>query len=76
MTPVVAKFFEVSPRSLQRQYKNYLSDFKAWDQKGHAKEWLTFPENIGAHLSIDETALSQGELSNKKKIMSYFVVCM
>ncbi|WP_420804778.1 ISAon1 family transposase [Wocania ichthyoenteri] len=39
-------------------------------KKTHAKEWLVFPENIGAHLSIDETALSKGELytiiTNKK----------
>lgn len=36
----------------------------------HAKQWLIFPENIGSQLSIDETALSQGELytiiTNKK----------
>jgi hypothetical protein len=39
-----------------------LSDFKIWDQKTHAKEWLIFPENIGKTLSIDETSLSNGEL--------------
>ena len=33
-----------------------------WDQRGHAKDWLLFPENLGARLSIDETALSNGEL--------------
>lgn len=36
----------------------------------HAKDWLIFPENIGRKLSIDEVALSQGELytvlTNKK----------
>ncbi|WP_299637212.1 transposase, partial [uncultured Tenacibaculum sp.] len=35
-----------------------------------AKDWLLFPENIGKHLSIDEVALSKGELytiiTNKK----------
>jgi transposase len=30
--------------------------------KEHAQEWLVFPENVGEHLSIDETSLSQGEL--------------
>ena len=53
-----------------RQYRDYLSEFKQWKQKEHAKEWLVFPENIGAYLSIDETALSKGELytiiTNKK----------
>ncbi len=57
-------------KKLQRQYKDHLSDFKEWDKKEHAKEWLLFPENIGSQLSIDETALSQGELytiiTNKK----------
>lgn len=33
-----------------------------WPQRKHATEWLLFPENMGTHLSIDETALSQGEL--------------
>jgi transposase len=28
----------------------------------HAKDWLLFPENMGEYLSIDEVALSQGEL--------------
>jgi len=47
-----------------------LSDFKAWEQKSHAKDWLLFPENIGEYLSIDETAFTNGELytivTNKK----------
>jgi len=47
---------------LGRQYKEHLSDFKTWDAKSHAQEWLIFPENIGEHLSIDETSISQGEL--------------
>ena len=47
---------------MQYQYKDYLSDFKSWKQKSHAKQWLIFPENIGKRLSIDETSLSNGEL--------------
>ncbi|WP_262916481.1 transposase [Flavobacterium pectinovorum] len=47
---------------MQYQYKDFLSDFKIWDQKSHAKQWLLFPENIGKRLSIDETCLSNGEL--------------
>lgn len=47
-----------------------MSGFKDWEERKHAKEWLIFPENIGPRLSIDETALSQGELytiiTNKK----------
>ncbi|XRG97895.1 transposase [Salinimicrobium sp. TIG7-5_MAKvit] len=55
---------------MQRQYKDYLSDFRQWKQKKHARKWLIFPENMGPYLSIDETALSKGELytiiTNKK----------
>ena len=47
---------------MQYQYKDYLSDFKAWKQKSHAKQRLVFPENIGKRLSIDETSLSNCEL--------------
>jgi len=47
---------------LQQQYKDYLSNFHGWDQKGHADEWMLFEDNIGPSLSIDETALSNGEL--------------
>lgn len=49
-------------KRLQEQYKNYLSDFKTWSQRRHAKKWLLFPQNIGNYLSIDETSLSDGEL--------------
>lgn len=39
-----------------------MSEFKEWDQLKHAKSFLLFPANIGKYLSIDETALSHGEL--------------
>jgi transposase len=47
---------------LQYQYKDFLSEFKTWDQLSHAKQWLLFPKNLGKRLSIDETSLSNGEL--------------
>ena len=47
---------------LQEQYVLHLSDFLTWDQHSHADDWILFPDNTGAHLSIDEVALSQGEL--------------
>lgn len=66
----IGRFYGVDEKKLQRQYRGYLSDFKEWNQKPHAKEWLMFPENMGKYLSIDETALSKGELytivTNKK----------
>lgn len=39
-----------------------MSDFRSWENISHAKDWLIFPENIGEKLSLDETALSHGEL--------------
>ncbi|GLB53658.1 DDE transposase [Neptunitalea chrysea] len=57
-------------KRLQHQYKHHLSGFTNWEKKSHSRQWLIYPENIGSHLSIDETSLSQGELytiiTNKK----------
>ena len=55
-------FTHVDGAQFARQYKEHLSDYKTWDARSHAKEWLIFPKNIGSHLSIDETSLSDGEL--------------
>lgn len=49
-------------KTLEHPYVFHLSHFQDWGQKPHAKDWILFPENLGSHLSIDETALSQGEL--------------
>lgn len=54
--------YGVNGKLLQRQYRSHLSDFESWEQRSHAKEWLLFPQNLGTHLSIDETSLSHGEL--------------
>jgi transposase len=56
------KFYHIDGVQLERHYKEHLSDFKSWEAKEHAQEWLVFPENIGEYLSIDETSLTQGEL--------------
>lgn len=57
-------------KKLQRQYRDFLSEFKEWKHLKQASSWLVYPENIGKRLSIDEVALSQGELytvvTNKK----------
>nr|WP_083394427.1 transposase [Myroides marinus] len=55
-------FFNINGKKLQRQYRDSLSDFQEWKHKDHATDYLLFPENIGPKLSIDETALSKGEL--------------
>lgn len=56
------KFFYIDGNQFGQQYKEYLSEYKTWDQKEHASEWILFPDNIGPNLSLDETALSNGEL--------------
>jgi len=56
------KFFHINGDLLGQQYKEHLSDYDTWEQKGHAHEWILFPENMGPRLSLDETSLSNGEL--------------
>ena len=55
-------YSHIDGEQLGRQYKEHLSDFKSWEAKEHAGEWLVFPENVGEYLSIDETSVSNGEL--------------
>lgn len=45
-----------------RQYKQHCSDFHEWDQASHADSYLLFPDNVGPQISIDEVALTRGEL--------------
>lgn len=47
---------------MEEQYVSHLSGFTKWAQLSHAQDYVIFPENVGAYLSIDETSLSQGEL--------------
>ena len=55
-------FFQIDGDQFERQYKEHLSGYRSWNQLAHADKWLLFPENIGTHMSIDETSLSNGEL--------------
>lgn len=54
--------YGVDGKKFQRQYKQCISDFKNWEQKSHAQDLVLYPENISSQLSIDEVALSDGEL--------------
>nr|WP_045463246.1 transposase [Sporocytophaga myxococcoides] len=47
---------------MEEQYRDHLSNFHCWDQLEHAEQWILYEDNLGPYLSIDETALSQGEL--------------
>lgn len=56
------KFYYINGNHFGQQYKEHLSDYKGWDQRRHADQWMVFPQNMGTHLSLDETSLSDGEL--------------
>ena len=55
-------YFGVNGVLLEEQYRDHLSNFHDWDQLAHANDWILFEDNVGPFLSLDETALSQGEL--------------
>lgn len=67
----VARSYRLDPKEFEKQYKEHLSDFKTWDQKDHAEDWMLFLRNVGKHMSIDEVAATNGELwtvvANKAK---------
>ena len=49
-------------QTLRKQYKDVISGYRKWEQLEHAQEYVLFPENIGADMSLDETCLSNGEV--------------
>lgn len=53
----VGRFYKVDGNRLERAYKDHLSNFKDWAQKDHADKWVLLSQNLGKHLSIDETML-------------------
>lgn len=58
----IGDYFKVNGALLEEQYRDHLSNFRSWEQLDHAQDWILFEQNLGPYLSIDETALSQGEL--------------
>jgi transposase len=56
------KFYSIDGNHFGQQYKEYLSNYNQWDQKVHAEQWMVFADNMGSHLSLDETSLTNGEL--------------
>ena len=64
----LARFFHIKGSEVERYYKHHLSDYKDWDQKDHAVDWVLLAKNIGKRCSIDETQLCEEVytiLSNK-----------
>ncbi len=58
----LGEYFQVDGKQLQQQYKDHISNYKDWEQREHAADWMVFADNIGKRLTIDETSLSNGEL--------------
>ena len=54
--------YHIKGDDFERAYKDFLSGYRTWDELAHAERWLVFWQNVGPNLSIDETALSDGEL--------------
>lgn len=53
--------YMINSSTFAKRYKDTLSGFGMWEQKGHASEWILLPQNVGRDQGIDETSL-QGEL--------------
>ncbi len=64
--PITARslepYYHIDGDQFERQYKDHLSDYRTWLDKGHAEDWLVFPDNIGPSICIDETSMSNGDL--------------
>lgn len=58
--PVTAKSladtYGINSGTFEKNYKDALSDFRSWEQRVHAAEWILLPENMGPHLGVDETS--------------------
>lgn len=57
----IANRNKLNSSSFQKQYKEYLSNFREWEE-GLIPDMLVYPENFGPRMSIDETSLQNGEL--------------
>lgn len=49
-------------QTLRKQYKEKMSDYRSWNQPGHAEEYVMYPENLGEDMSLDETCLNNGDV--------------
>lgn len=58
----ICSYYRVNPDTFRKHYKHKISDFKTWNQLSHCEKYMLFAKNIGKRLSIDEVALSKGEL--------------
>jgi hypothetical protein len=52
--------YQMDGSQLQQQYKHHISDYKDWDQREHAKEWMLFEKNITPAEYAGQTLHSKG----------------
>lgn len=52
---------QLVPKAKERVLKS-ISGFTDWKQKPHAEDWILYPESLSNQISLDEVALSDGEL--------------
>ena len=51
----IGAHYGVNGKQLSTQYKEHFSDYRSWDQLGHAQDWLLFENNTGESLSIADS---------------------
>lgn len=60
-TPVTAKSlgrsYMIDAGTLEHACKYTWSGFLGWEHRSHADNWVLLPDNLGPHLSIDESCL-------------------
>lgn len=58
----ICSYYGVKADTFRKNYKQKLSNFTKWDQLKYCEQYMLFLKNMGEKLSIDESALSKGEL--------------
>ena len=58
----ICSYYGVNADTYRKHYKYKQSSFLDWEQLNHCESYMLFPDNLSEYLSIDELALSQGEL--------------
>jgi transposase len=55
----IASYHQVKKEKLYRSYKENMRNFKTWEQRAHAMDYLLYPQNIADKLAIDEVSFQK-----------------
>ena len=47
---------------VRKNYKKFWSNYRSWEKRDHATEYMIYPGNLSTSIAIDELTLSKGEL--------------